>query len=62
MGNDGETQVNLVSPLVNIDKPIQDSKNWAIDRDTCEYRWGVQYSRFEVIEIVDDSQSYPTLM
>jgi hypothetical protein len=62
MGNDGETQVNLVSCLVKIGKPTQDSTNWPIDRDTCEYRWVHNIADFEVIKIMDDSQPYPTLM
>jgi hypothetical protein len=47
MGNDGEAEVNLVSRLVKIGEPTQDSTNWSIDRGTCEYRWGAQYSRFQ---------------
>jgi hypothetical protein len=38
MGNDGETQVNLVSCSINIVKQTQDNNNWPIDRGTDEYK------------------------
>jgi hypothetical protein len=46
MGDDGETQVDLVSYPIKTRKPAQDSTNWLIDGGTCEYRWGAQYRRF----------------
>jgi hypothetical protein len=39
-GNDGETQVDLVSCPVSIGKPTQDSPDWMIDRSTYEHIWG----------------------
>jgi hypothetical protein len=46
MGNDGETQVDLVLGSTKVGKPTQNSTNWSIDRSTYEYKLGVQCSIF----------------